>query len=183
MSSSDSKIEFVRGLTIRASVIGAILSALLTVGFVIGGYTIGFLYSGIDYVAGAPNGPTIFHFFWPVGLWTLLLLVLVNSPLPRRLRLTKQELTIILTMCMVTIPLVMGYTPWAFGIGTRHAMGGGAVYSPGGEPNILIKWICFWWSRVDLYPVEPHLYVNGGWIGRPINVVLPCPLHLYAPAI
>jgi len=180
---SSEKVELVKGLTVRALVVGVALSIFLTVAYVIGSYTISHHFSGYDYVVGSWDSPSIFNFFWPVGLWTILLLTLVTSPLPRRLRLTKQELTVILTMCIMTIALTTCWSEVAYGMATRSTMGGGAIWTVGGQDNILIKWYCFWWSRVDAYPVEPHLYVNGGWIGRPINVVLPCPLHLYAPAI
>lgn len=180
---SGEKVELAKGLTIRALIIGAALSVVLSVLMTIGAYTISHHFSGTAYVVGASNSPSPFNLFWCNGLWVMLLLILVTSPLPKRLRLTKQELTVILTMCIITIPLVTNWSEVAYAMtfAPESIAGGGALYTVGGEADVLVKWWQGWLTRIDAYPTSKNQYVNGGWLGRPINVVLPYPFEKYLP--
>jgi hypothetical protein len=169
-----------KGLTPRAFIIGASLSVAITVWMTIWSYTISHLFSGYDYVVGSWTQPSPYNLFWANGLWIFLIISLISAVLPGRFRLTPQELSVILTMVIITLPLVTNWHEVAYSASFCYGLAAGGGWLSG-EFEKMLLWLEPWWVQTNAYPAAKNLYQNGGIFGRPISVAIPIDWSIHIP--
>ena len=177
MSTEKKEVEISRGLTKRSLAIGLVLIIAMTVYENVWNWTYAWndrLQNFTPTMEGVLASP--WYMFWSWALWIFFLPLLLFAFLPKRLRLTPQELAVIFAMILVTYPLAQRQ-------GHLRNPASGALSTPKGwtadEPfRYIWKFMAPWHANtIPLTPdgrVDTKL-IDAYWNARPRSRV-PGPL-------
>jgi len=161
-------VEVKRGLTIKSLTLGTVILLVYTVISVIHVYTETAMYNGSLMAFEGYADSRYYYYFWGEIIFTSFVVFLLLSLLRKRLGLTPQEYTVLFVFILFATPMLVNTTAvtyawwWLF-----HSMASGrlAWYVPA-----QLEWMApYYWFGT---PAD-HLYINGGYVGRPLNVAVP----------
>ncbi|MCS7120584.1 MAG: hypothetical protein NZ952_05210 [Candidatus Bathyarchaeota archaeon] len=174
------EVELKSGLTPKAVVTGVVLVALLAAWSTLFTYTYPMNTYLQPYLPADRVNMSIYWMFWAGALFTFFCPLLVFVLLPEKMRFTRQELSVIFAMVIVVYPLTVK-------TGNMMALPSialsGAPWLDGDYPERnfwIMPWHCPAWKRLPDGTWE-YQYVNGGPVGRPLNVAVPVRWDLYFP--